>query len=248
MFLIPQDYYVIKNTAKKGRGVFAKKEIAAGTIIGDYLGKFVRSSEEENYEKRYGLYLMAFNDAASLFPDLETKGVHLLNHSCMPNCDNFDYQEHIVFFALRRIFPGEELTYSYNLSPLAEKEPANHPCNCQTPLCHGNLSSPNQIIDQKIIEFSRKQAAKNKRHVKIKYGEYLKPLKHYPARHLSNNSIYDIFGNFHKAPLALDDKIMPKSLEIKNKIRQSGRVLKFKNLNIKVFGFFDGFLITKLIR
>src|SRR5579871_5079449 len=118
MFLLSPDYWEIKKTKNKGKGVFAKKNIIAGTIIGDYLGKIIRKDDEEKYEDKYGFYAMYYHGRATIFPEVKQPGIHLINHSCMPNCYMYTYQGHTLYFALRRIFAGEELTVSYLVSPL----------------------------------------------------------------------------------------------------------------------------------
>lgn len=40
MFLIKDDFWQIKKTKEKGLGVFARKAIKKGTIVGDYLRNF----------------------------------------------------------------------------------------------------------------------------------------------------------------------------------------------------------------
>jgi len=63
MFLLPDSYIEIKKTGKKGRGVFAKKDVRAGTIIGDFLGKIVNDEEADKLEKKYGLYATYFSQS-----------------------------------------------------------------------------------------------------------------------------------------------------------------------------------------
>jgi len=49
MFLISDDYWQIQKTKEKGYGVFAKKEIKKGTIIGDYLGKVIKTADRPGF-------------------------------------------------------------------------------------------------------------------------------------------------------------------------------------------------------
>ena len=108
MFLIPEDHWEVRCTKEKGKGIFAKKEIKAGTIIGDYLGKIIKTAEYDLDKDKKGLFLMYFTDRASIYPDLKKPGIHLLNHSCSPNCWIYTFKGHTLFFALRKIEPGEE--------------------------------------------------------------------------------------------------------------------------------------------
>lgn len=175
MFLIGKDYWEIKNTKHKGRGVFAKKEIAKGTIISDYLGKVIKTADYDLELDKQGLYLMYFSDQASIYPDLTKPGPHLINHSCDPNCWMYIYKGHTLFFALRTINPEEELTISYLLSP---DENNTHICKCDSKFCTGNMHlSPNKYLLWKKI----KNEFNNTRRSKIVFGENLTPLKHYPV-------------------------------------------------------------------
>ena len=51
MFLLSEDYLQIRKTKKKGFGVFAKKRIKAGTVIGDYLGKVIKTESRRMISK-----------------------------------------------------------------------------------------------------------------------------------------------------------------------------------------------------
>ena len=82
MFLISKDYWEVRETKEKGRGVFAKKGIAAGTVVGDYLGRVIKTAEYDLDRDKEGLYLMYLTDEASIYPDLKKPGLHLFNHSC----------------------------------------------------------------------------------------------------------------------------------------------------------------------
>jgi len=58
-----------------------------------------------------------------------------INHSCDPNCEAKTIRilgsDHIIIFALRNIFKGEELTYDYKF----EREEQKIPCSCGAPRC-----------------------------------------------------------------------------------------------------------------
>mgnify|MGYP001559395028 FL=1 len=108
MILLKQTYWKVKTTKHKGDGLFAKKDIQPGVVIGDYLGKVLHNSEIEIPSEKENFYLMYYHDRASIFPDLTKPGAHLFNHSCEPNCALFTYQGHILFFSLRKIFAGEK--------------------------------------------------------------------------------------------------------------------------------------------
>jgi hypothetical protein len=50
------------------------------------------------------------------------------------------YRGHTLFFALRDISEGEELTISYLLSPKDDTcAPCTHMCKCKSPVCTGTM-------------------------------------------------------------------------------------------------------------
>lgn len=179
MFLLPDDYWEIKKTQEKGNGVFAKRKIAPGTIIGDYLGKVLKTAEYDLESDKKGLYLMYLTDEASIYPDLTKTGIHLLNHSCQPNCWIYQYKGHTLFFALSSIDPDEELTISYLLSPEDDTcSPCTHVCKCSSAFCRGTM----HLEKTKYIKWQQfqNQQKKKTKTVTFVFGQNLKPLTSYP--------------------------------------------------------------------
>lgn len=179
MFLIPDDYWEVKKTKEKGRGVFAAKKIAAGTIVGDYIGKVIKTAEYDLDLDKKGLYLMYFSDKASIYPDLTKPGIYLLNHSCAPNCWMYTHQGHTLFFALRDIRKDEELTISYLLSPKTDScQPCTHICKCGSKFCTGSMHMAPDTYEiwQKFQEGEKKKT----KNAKIVYGKNLSQLRSYP--------------------------------------------------------------------
>ncbi|MDO8452790.1 MAG: SET domain-containing protein-lysine N-methyltransferase [bacterium] len=182
MFLIDGDFWEVKDTKEKGRGVFAKKEIKAGTIIGDYIGKVIKTAEYDFSRDKGGLYLMYLNDRASIYPDLTRPGMHLLNHSCEPNCFIKIYKGHTLFFAIRDIEPEEELTISYMLAPVEEQY--THVCKCGSKSCTGTM----HLSKEKYDEWQEFQVQNKKKAgvVRFTFGKNLSRLNSYPRRINSN--------------------------------------------------------------
>jgi SET domain-containing protein len=188
MILLSNDYWEVKNTKRKGRGLFAKKDIAKGTIIGDYLGKIIHPKDaiidEENF------YLMYYHDRAVITPDLEKPGVHLLNHACVPNAWLYTYKGHTLAFSLRKISKKEELTIPYLLSPKDEFcNPCPHFCRCGNKQCSKTMHlSKEKYSRWKIL--NEKWAGKTKRE-RIRYGKELPTLSVYPKT-ISQNYINEV--------------------------------------------------------
>lgn len=140
MFLIDKSYYEINKTKLKGRGVFCKKTIKARTVIGEYTGTKVKIEEYDLEKDKNGLYLMFLDDKYAIYPNLDTEDIHLINHSCNPNCWIINFKKKVFFFALRDIKKGEELTISYLLPPKDKTcNPCNHDCKCGDKNCTGTM-------------------------------------------------------------------------------------------------------------
>jgi len=192
MFLIANDHWAVKKTKNKGLGVFAKKKIEAGTPIADYLGKVIKTEEYDLEKDKKGLFLMYLTDVGSIYPDLGKPGPHLLNHSCSPNNWIYTHRGHTLFFALRDIKPGEELTISYLLSPKDETcKNCPHKCSCQSLNCTGTMHLSKDKYE-KWQKFQEKQ--KKTKISKYKFGKNLPKLKSYP-KNIPINPIYTQISN-----------------------------------------------------
>lgn len=179
MFLISKVFWEIKKTKRKGYGVFAKNKIEKGTVIGDYLGKIIKTSEYDLEKDKNGLYLMYYSDEFCIYPDLKKPGIHLFNHSCSPNCWIYNYLGHTLFFALRDIKNGEELTILYSLPPKDTTcNPCTHDCRCGSKNCTSTMHLTEKKF-KRWQKFQDKEFGKIKK-AGVKDGQNLKRLKIYP--------------------------------------------------------------------
>jgi hypothetical protein len=233
MFLLPQDAWEMRKTEKKGRGIFAKKDIEGGTIIGDYLGLIVPEEEEEKYEDGKDLFLMYYDEESTIFPDPAKPGIHILNHSCEPNCWMYTYKGHTLYFALRKIFTGEELTVSYQLNPIDDDcAPCTHACFCNTPSCTGTWHMSQEGYDAWRV-FDDAETEKTKT-VSAPLKQHLSLLDQYPEQ-IEDHTIYKLFGSTEKPPKNMKDTTI--SLQaVRKALRESGRQLHFPKIGITVLG------------
>lgn len=187
MILLDESSWEVKEIKNKGKGIFAKKSITKGTIIGDYLGKIIRPEEAIVDESNF--YLMYYSDRAVITPDLKTNGVHLLNNSCEPNSWLYIYKGHTLAFALRDIKKGEEITIPYLLSPQTEHcNPCPHICLCGELNCSGTMHMGVEKY-KKWRSITDKQSRETRRE-KIVYGKELKKLSSYPK--IKNDYIKEV--------------------------------------------------------
>lgn len=137
----------VYRSAIHGRGLFCKRNIDAGEMVIEYSGIVIRSVLTDKREKYYdgkgiGCYMFRIDDFDVVDATMHGNAARFINHSCEPNCYSrvihVEGQKHIVIFALRKIYRGEELTYDYKF-PI---EDANNKlgCNCGAKRCRRFLN------------------------------------------------------------------------------------------------------------
>lgn len=92
--------------------------------------------------KGIGCYMFRIDDYEVVDATVHGNAARFINHSCEPNCYSrvitVDSKKHIVIFASRRIYQGEELTYDYKF-PI-EDASSKLPCNCNSKKCRKFLN------------------------------------------------------------------------------------------------------------
>ena len=87
---------------KKGRGLYATRDIKKGTKIIDYVGKLItkkQTEESDKYDNSKPIYLFTINKRYDLDGDFPWNTAGLINHSCDNNCDyGFGYDENYKQF------------------------------------------------------------------------------------------------------------------------------------------------------
>jgi len=139
--------FLVRRSRIHGKGVFALRTIPKRTIVIEYTGMRISHKEADRLfgeEQENSPHTMLFTVNDKIVIDATRKGnsARWINHSCTPNCETIDEQDHIFIETLRTIRPGEELSYDYNLQ-LGErhtkKAKAAHPCFCSTRKCRGTM-------------------------------------------------------------------------------------------------------------
>lgn len=178
MILLPETSWEVRDTQIKGRGLFTLAPIKQGTVIGDYTGTVMHTIDALK-EDDTNFYLMYYSDRASIYPeDINAPGLHTVNHSCVPNCWMYLYRGHTLFFAVRDIEAGEEITVHYLLAPDPNCIPCSHVCKCGAEKCTGTM----HLSVEKYQEWEgvEKWMRNQTKPVPIRYGHVLKPLTSYP--------------------------------------------------------------------
>ncbi|XP_068071342.1 histone-lysine N-methyltransferase 2B isoform X4 [Danio rerio] len=137
----------VYRSAIHGRGLFCKRNIEAGEMVIEYAGNVIRAVLTDKREKYYdskgiGCYMFRIDDFDVVDATMHGNAARFINHSCDPNCYsrviNVEGQKHIVIFALRKIYRGEELTYDYKF-PIEDADNKLH-CNCGARRCRRFLN------------------------------------------------------------------------------------------------------------
>lgn len=140
-----------------GNGVFAVEPLAKGEEIIQYKGKLLSNDEADDLYGDGGetghTFLFTLNDDYIIDGSQQGNTARWINHSCAPNCralveesaNGNPRKDKVVIETLRRIKPGEELTYDYGIV-LDVRHTARlkklWKCLCGSPDCIGTLLRP----------------------------------------------------------------------------------------------------------
>jgi len=128
------------NIDRNGRGLYATKDIKAGTQIIDYVGKIItkkQTEESEKFDNSKPIYLFDLNSRYDLDGDVSWNTARLINHSCLNNCDYEGKGLKLWVNANRDIKMGEELTCNYGFS--YDSDYKQFPCKCGSKNCVGYI-------------------------------------------------------------------------------------------------------------
>ncbi|MEO6749576.1 MAG: SET domain-containing protein-lysine N-methyltransferase [Casimicrobiaceae bacterium] len=139
---------MVRHSQIHGRGVFAARTIRNKQTIIEYRGE--RTSWKEankrpasDPDNPYHTFLFGLDDGRVIDADVRGNAARWINHSCKPNCETFEDEDGRVFIAARRkIEPGEELSYDYQLTydgRMGKKMRAAYECRCGAKSCRGTM-------------------------------------------------------------------------------------------------------------
>jgi uncharacterized protein len=129
----------IGDSGAKGKGVFAERRIEPGELAWDYAGdeKWITEIPSDFwqfcFQVDYDRYVVPEKGSAGWF----------LNHSCEPNCVIMGRTKIV---ALRRIQPGEEVTFDYSTN--VGWEGFSMECKCSMKACRRIVRSYGFLSDE----------------------------------------------------------------------------------------------------
>ncbi|WP_263384253.1 SET domain-containing protein [Granulicella arctica] len=128
---------IIRSSTIHAAGCYTTRSIKKGDRVCEYDGpRMTKEVADERYADRFVTYLFGYGDGNMVIDGFGTP--MFINHSCAPNCETEDDNDHIYVLALRDIAAGEELTYEYNLYDSDDEEGS---CHCGAPNCRGTMFS-----------------------------------------------------------------------------------------------------------
>ena len=119
-----------------GRGCFAATEFKRGRKIAEYTGERISDLEAQRRAGRAKLRICDIDGRWSLDGSRGGNGTHYINHSCAPNAYMKTIHGHVLFFALRHIRRGEEITIDYEDT----LHPDSKRCRCGAASCRGTIN------------------------------------------------------------------------------------------------------------
>jgi SET domain-containing protein len=106
----PKEFDLVVRRSRCGLGLFTAEPIPRGVRVAEYTGKLIT---EEQVEKSRSRYLFDVGGDGALDGSARSNRARYINHSCRPNCIAVVRRKRVFIRSLRRILPGEELSYDY---------------------------------------------------------------------------------------------------------------------------------------
>jgi uncharacterized protein len=123
----------------KGKGVYAERRIEPGELVWDYAGeeRWIKDIQPEFWQ-----YCFQVDYDRYVVPEEGSVG-WFMNHSCDPNCVIMGRTKIV---ALRRIGPGEEVTFDYSTN--VGWDGFSMRCSCGAKDCRGVVRSYRFLPDE----------------------------------------------------------------------------------------------------
>jgi uncharacterized protein len=100
--------------SRTGLGLFATAPIRKGTTIVEYSGPRIPTKEARALERKgANRYIFELNSRWSIDGSSRDNMGRYANHSCVPNAASELIRGKVILRAIRRIMPGDEITYDY---------------------------------------------------------------------------------------------------------------------------------------
>jgi SET domain-containing protein len=137
---------IIRSSAIHAAGCYTTTAIRKGERVAEYTGhRLTKDVADTLYKHSPITYLFGLGDGSVVIDGHCT--AMFINHSCEPNCESIEEDGHVWITAIRKIAPGEEITYDYFLYDSVDGDEAL--CNCGAAKCRGTMYSKEEIRRRK---------------------------------------------------------------------------------------------------
>lgn len=144
---------LVVRDARNGRGVFARRAIAAGETILTVRGALITCYEDDDLDETTRSNTYRYDDEQYLSP-AGTVG-ELVNHSCQPNAKIEKRGSKLMIVARSPIQKGAEVCFDYS-TILARDDSWTMQCNCGESVCRKKIRGfhllPKPIREQYLSE------------------------------------------------------------------------------------------------
>jgi len=166
------DLVKVKKSSIHNRGVFAKTDIEEDTFVIEYVGERITKKESDRIAdkvlkksqknpKKGAVYIFNVNKKYDIDGDVDYNPAKYINHSCEPNCEAVNVEDHIWITAKRDIKKGEEISYNYGYDTDSYED---HRCLCGSKKCLGYIVAKEYRKKlKKILRKKKKESKKRNR-------------------------------------------------------------------------------------
>jgi SET domain-containing protein len=118
-------------------GVYALEDIPKGRKVVEYTGERVSRREAKRRAESNEIHcLFTLDKYWYLDGAVGGSGAEYINHCCDPNTESRIVKGHVLYFAIRPIRKGDELTVDYHFGKNQERVE----CKCGSPKCRGVIN------------------------------------------------------------------------------------------------------------
>jgi SET domain-containing protein len=165
--------FEVRKSGIQGRGAFATRTIQRGDRIIEYTGEHISWKEadrryDDDQMQRHHTFLFTLTSRTCVDAAVGGNDARFINHSCAPNCEAVIVNGHIYIEAIRRIRPGEELSYDYAYerdADTTEEDERLYVCRCGAPTCRGTILAPPEKAPAKTHHSAARHATKKRKRV-----------------------------------------------------------------------------------
>ena len=145
----------VKSAGERGRGLFAKVDLAVGSLVAEYVGEVIDDDEcTRRLTEPLSLghvYFLQIRPGLTIDAAFKGHVGRFVNHCCDPNCEvqkwNVQGKECMAIFTKKKLIAaGEELSFDYKMDRFAHLDCPIVACHCGAANCRGMMAKGERAI------------------------------------------------------------------------------------------------------